>query len=85
MSKGIDARRAPAPMQGKKPNTLVIRVRREEVHRVRTPYVIQELKPTPGEHPALRDERLRDLIRKGVLLTGNPFHLNCDSVAQKEP
>jgi hypothetical protein len=39
--KGIDAGRAPALVQGKEPSTRVIRVRREEVHRVGTPSVIQ--------------------------------------------
>ena len=85
LSKGIDAGRAPTPVQGEEPSTLVIRVKREEVHRVGTPFVIQKLKPIPGEHPVLRDNHLGDLLREGVLLTGNPFHRNCDSVAQSKP
>ena len=85
LSKDIDAGRAHAPVQGDETSTLVVRVRREEVHRVGTPSLIQRLKPTPGERPVLRDEHLGDLIREGVLLTGNPFLRNCDSVAQTKP
>jgi hypothetical protein len=85
MFKGIDAKRAPTLVQGKEPSTLAIRDIREEIRRVGTPSIIQELKPTPGEHPVLRNEHLGDLIRKGVLLTGTPFHRNCDSAAQAEP
>ncbi len=48
LSKGIDAGRAHAPVQGKEPSTMIIRIRREEVHRVGTPSVIQKLKLTPG-------------------------------------
>ena len=43
------------------------------------------MKLTPGEHPVLRDEHLRDLIRECVLLTRGPFNRNGDSVAQAEP
>jgi len=34
LSNGIDAGRAPAPVQGKEPSTLVVSVRRDEVYRV---------------------------------------------------
>ena len=47
------------------------------------PLRIQPSEEFRGQHPIIRDEELRKLIRKCILLSRDPFHRECDLVSSE--